>query len=91
MATPYSIIYERAIGKMIERNFASLTNTVKENMLKNYLKMAEAKFEDVCLYDLSVKTEDSNGYASDLNNAEIEILALGIVFQWFSQCVFDTD
>lgn len=91
MATPYSIIYERAINKMIERNFASLTTAVKESMLKNYLKMAEAKFENVCAYDLSLKTEDTDGYVADLQNAEIEVLALGMVFQWFSQCVFDTD
>lgn len=89
MATPFSEIYERALFKMKGHELFKLQNETasKEDIyavLYMYLVSAQADFEDLCETDLTDINIENNQYNNDLSNKEIEILALGIRYHYFS-------
>ena len=84
MATPFSEIYERAILKFSDYEFLKLPESEK------YLMGARADFEKMCRIDLSQIDAVRKEFKLDLDNEVIEILALGIAYQWVSSKVLDS-
>lgn len=85
MATPFDKIYERALFKFKGYDILKLTDEESmEHALYNYMLMAQADFQNICRKDLSDR-DDANGcYNADLDDIEIEILALGIRWHYIS-------
>ena len=82
MATPFSEIYERAIFKFADRNLLKLTDDEKEAVLEKYLLSSQARFSNICRIDLSDRDEEKKQYNNTLDEASIEILALGVAYYW---------
>lgn len=90
MATPFSEIYERAILKFSDYEFLKLPESEREYILEKYLMGARADFEKMCRIDLSQIDTIRKEFKLDLDNEVIEILALGIAYQWVSSKVLDS-
>lgn len=84
MATPYEIIYNRALSKIEDPTLAMLPEEDLENMLHGYLMSAIAKHRK-CEHDLSDRDEELKQFNSDLSDLEIEILSILVVREWISQ------
>lgn len=89
MATPFTTIYERALFKMKGHELFKLSeeNTSKEDIysvLHMHLLSAQADFESLCETDLNDIDSEMGQYNNDLTNKEIEILALGVRYHYFS-------
>lgn len=82
MATPFTDIYERAIFKFADRNLLKLTDEEKEQVLEKYLLSSQVRFSNVCRFDLSDRDEEKKQFNQTLDEASIEILALGIAYYW---------
>lgn len=82
MATPFSEIYERAIFKFADRNLLKLTDDEKEAVLEKYLLSSQVRFSNICRIDLSDRDEGKKQYNNTLDEASIEILALGVAYYW---------
>lgn len=77
MATPYSTIYNRALQKFTDYEFANLPDRDMEEMLHDWLLSSIAKFRQ-CENDLSDRDEELRQFNVDLVDEEIEILAIMI-------------
>lgn len=86
MATPYSIIYDRASAKITDYDLALVSDDDLQLMFRGWLKSAIAKFRK-CTSDLSDRDDELNIFNVDLVDEEIEILALLIVAEWLESQV----
>ena len=89
MATPFSTIYDRALFKFKGYELFKINQDVTEpkdvyEVLYVHLQSAQADFESLCKSDLSDIDLETQQYNVDLSNKEIEILALGIRYHYFS-------
>jgi hypothetical protein len=81
MATPYSKIYERALAKITDYDLAFLPDDDFRFMIRGWLNSAISKFRK-CASDLSDRDDEIEVFNVDLEDEEIEILALLIVCEW---------
>ena len=81
MATPYSIVYDRALAKLTDYDLAFMPDDDLQLMLRGWLKSAIAKFRK-CASDLSDRDDELNTFNVDLVDEEIEILAMLVVAEW---------
>lgn len=85
MATPFSTIYERALFLFKGYDILKLDyDDAIENVLHNYLLMAQGDFQNICRKDLSDRDDDNQCYGADLDDVEIGILAMGIRWHYVS-------
>lgn len=78
MATLYSTVYDRALSKITDYELASLPNYDLEEILHGYLLSSIAKFRK-CKNDLKDRDEEIRQFNTDLEDEEIEILAIMMV------------
>ena len=81
MATPYSIVYDRALAKLTDYDLAFVPDDDLQLMLRGWLNSAIAKFRK-CASDLSDRDDELNTFNVDLVDEEIEILAIMIAVEW---------
>lgn len=91
MATAYTEIYKRFYDKITDYNMVDFDLDTREEILESYLKSAEVEFERICQKDLTDKDDYLKQYNEDLSNKEIEILASGMLYYWYSPMVHNTD
>ena len=89
MATSYSVIYNRALQKFTDYEFANLPERDMEEMLHDWLLSAIAKFRK-CKNDLSDRDEELRQFNVDLEDEEIEILAIMIAREHLSPILHST-
>jgi hypothetical protein len=89
MATAYEPIYNRALAKIQDFELANLSDRDIEEMLHGWLMSAIAKFRQ-CKNDLKDRDEELRQFNVDLEDEEIEILAIMIVREWLSPQVHST-
>lgn len=78
MATTYEIVYNRALSKITDYELAALPNYDLEDILHGYLLSSIAKFRK-CKNDLKDRDEEIRQFNVDLEDEEIEILAIMMV------------
>lgn len=83
MATLYSTVYNRALAKIQDYDLANLPDRDLEEMLHGWLMSAIAKFRQ-CKNDLSDRDEELRQFNVDLEDEEIEILAIMVVREWLA-------
>ena len=81
MATPYQIVYDRALQKCTDYDLVALPDVELTEMLHSWLLSAIAKFRQ-CKHDLKDRDDELAQFNSDLDDEEIEILAIMIVREW---------
>lgn len=91
MGTPYTAVYEKALFRFRDYSFPALNEVDVSGVLKFYLNSAISDFAPICKEDLSVDSEESTAFKSDLSEEVQEILALGISFYWLSAQVLNED
>lgn len=78
--TPYENIYTRFLTKITDFNLLSLNDEDLHNMMYGWLCSAVAKQK---IFDNTFTFDDENlCFEEDLNDAEIEILAVGMAIEW---------
>jgi hypothetical protein len=87
--TLYSTLYERCLQKLEDPQLAMLPDEDIEEMLHGWLMSAIAKFRQ-CKNDLKDRDEELRQFNVDLEDEEIEILAIMIVREWLSPQVHST-
>lgn len=83
MATTYDKIYNRALAKIQDFDLANLPDRDLEEMLHDWLMAAIAKFRQ-CKNDLSDRDEELRQFNVDLEDEEVEILAIMVVREWLA-------
>lgn len=83
MATTYDKVYNRALAKIQDFDLVALQDRDLEEMLHGWLMSAISKFRQ-CKNDLSDRDEELRQFNVDLEDEEIEILAIMIVREWLA-------
>lgn len=81
MATPYQTVYDRALQKCTDYDLVTLPDIELTEMLHSWLLSAIAKFRQ-CKNNLKDRDDELAQFNSDLEDEEIEILAIMIVREW---------
>lgn len=89
MATTYETIYNRALNKITDFELANLPSCDLEEMLHDWLISAIAKFRQ-CKNDLKDRDEELRRFNIDLEDEEIEILAIMMVREHLSPQLHNT-
>lgn len=84
MPTPFNDIYSRAIFRFADYEFLKHDIPTREDILWNYLRSAKTEFAPICEKNLDDYNEDLQEFNIELNDDEIEILALGVAYHWLS-------
>jgi len=90
MSTPYSKIYDLFLNKISDDMFISLTTENKNAILNGYLKSACSDFKK-CKYDLSDRNDTTQLFNVDLDDIEVEILSIGMVYNWINPKVLNVE
>ena len=84
MATPFTDIYARAIFRFADYEFLKQDIETREGVLEKYLMSAKTEFQRVCKTDLGDYDLELKQFNQTLDDEIIEILSLGIAFNWLS-------
>ena len=83
MATTYDKVYNRALAKIQDFDLVALQDRDLEEMLHDWLIAAISKFRQ-CKNDLSDRDEELRQFNVDLEDEEVEILAIMVVREWLA-------
>lgn len=90
MATPFSEVYSRMLGKISDYSFLQLTQDEVEDTLYPYLKTSCVKFKK-CLKNLSDRDANAKLFSDDLTDEESEILAALMIVEYLSPKIVTSD
>ena len=79
--TSYDTIFNRFLQKITDYKLLELSNDDVHQMMNGWLKSSIAKFRR-CKNDLSQRDDEIEMFTSDLEDIEIEILAMLMVGEW---------
>lgn len=91
MATPYSVIYESALGRFSDYDFLPIADFQREAILLGHLRRARSDFINICKQDLSKYDDVQEEFFEDLDQEVIEILSLGVAYHWLSSKVLNSE
>jgi hypothetical protein len=89
MGTPYEKIYNRFLSRITDFNLVELDDYSLNEMLKSWLHSAVIKTRTSG--NLSARDEDNEVFESDLNDLDIELLAMGMTLAWLDQTLNSTE
>ena len=89
MATPFQTIYDRASQKLTDYDLALLPEYDLQDMFHGYLMSAIAKFRK-CKSDLKDRDDELLQFNVDLEDEEIEILAVMVPREWLQPQLMST-
>lgn len=79
--TSYDTIFNRFLQKITDYKLLELSDNDVHQMMNGWLKSSIAKFRR-CKNDLSQRDDEIEMFTSDLEDIEIEILAMLMVGEW---------
>lgn len=86
--TSYSIVYDRFLNSTTDFSFVDLDDYTLNEMLKGWLNSAIVKTRTSS--DLS-HDDDSETFNNDLDDLDIELLAIGMRLAWLDQRINSTE
>lgn len=86
--TSYSIVYDRFLNSTTDFSFVDLDDYTLNEMLKGWLNSAIVKTRTSS--DLS-HDDDSETFNNDLDDLDIELLAMGMRLAWLDQRINSTE
>ena len=90
MATPFSEIYSRMLGKISDYSFINLTIEELEDSLEPFLLTSCVKFKK-CLTDLKDRDMVTKQFKIELTDEEEEILASLMIVEYLSPKIITSD
>ena len=87
--TSYETIYSRFLNRITDFNLAELDDYTLNNMLRSWLSSAIVKVRTST--DLSQRDEENEVFVNDLNDLDIELLAMGMTLAWVDQTLNSTE
>ena len=91
MSTPFSIIYNRALFKFKDHDLLNMSEETRETFFFNFLVMSQTEFQKFSKIDILKRNDELKEYSEDLDDEIINILALGIAYNWVSFSTIDDD
>jgi hypothetical protein len=88
--TPYSDIFDIFANKITDYDLFSLEDDDIEDFCTKYLKSAIVKFKK-CKKDLTDRDDSEKTFNLELNDEEIEILAMTMVVQWITPKILNIE
>ena len=89
MSTPYEKVYERFLNRTTDFNLADLDDHTLNEMLKGWLHSAIVKTRTSS--DLAKRDDNVEVFEGDLNDLDVELLAMGMVLAWLDQRINSTE
>lgn len=89
MATPYEKVYDRFLSRTTDFNLAELDDYTLNEMLKSWLHSAIVRTRTSS--DLSVRDDKNEVFNNDLNDLDVELLAMGMTLAWLDQTLNSTE
>ena len=89
MATPYEKVYGRFLNRITDFNLGDLDDYTLNEMLKNWLHSAIVNTRTSS--DLSDRDNDNEVFNVDLNDRDVELLAMGMTLAWVDQYLNSTE
>lgn len=89
MATPYEKVYERFLNRTTDFNLVELDNDTLNEMLRNWLCSAIVNVRTSS--SLSDRDDELAVFNNDLNDLDIELLAMGMTMAWLDQTLNSTE
>jgi hypothetical protein len=89
MATPYEKIYNRFLNSTTDFNLVELDDYALNNMLKEWLNSAIVNVRTST--DLSARDDESECFANDLSEQDVELLSMGMRLAWLDQRINSTE
>lgn len=86
--TSYEVVYRRFLNSTTDFNFADFDDYTLNEMLKEFLYSAIVKTRTSS--NLS-RDEDSEAFKNDLNDMDVELLAMGMRLAWLDQRINSTE
>lgn len=90
MSTPFSTIYERALFKFKDHDLLNMSEETRDTFFYNFLIMAQTEFQKFSKTEIA-RDDELKEYTEDLDDEIINILALGIAYNWVSFSTVDDD
>lgn len=91
MSTPFSTIYNRALFKFKDHDLLNMSEEARETFFFNFLVMSQTEFQKFSKIDILKRNDELKEYSEDLDDEIINILALGIAYNWVSFSTIDDD
>jgi hypothetical protein len=89
MGTPYEKVYGRFLNSTTDFNLADLDDHTLNEMLKDWLHSAIVKTRTSS--DLAARDDENEVFKNDLNDLDIELLAMGMRLSWLDQTLNSTE
>ena len=90
MSTPFSTIYERALFKFKDHDLLNMSEETRDTFFYNFLIMAQTEFQKFSKTEIA-RDDELKEYTEDLDDEIVNILALGIAYNWVSFSTVDDD
>jgi hypothetical protein len=82
MATPYNTIYNQFLDRVTDYDLLQLTYNDKESFLYGLMVKSCAKFNKICVYNLSNRDDSTKQFDVDLQEDDIDIIVTGMIVEW---------
>lgn len=89
MATPYEKIYNRFGQKITDFNLAEIDDHSLDQMLNGWLNSAIVNVRTSS--DLSNRDDENEMFNDNLQDSDVELLAMGMVMAWLDQYLNSTE
>lgn len=90
MATPFEDVFSSFLMKVSDYELLDLDEETTEKVLVNLLTLAVARFNQVCVKDLT-NTQSGDSFVDDLSVEEIDILSEIMVENWIKPKIYNLD
>jgi hypothetical protein len=87
--TSYEKVYSRFLNRTTDFNLAELDDYTLNEMLKNWLYSAIIRVRTSS--DLSKRDDENEVFDNDLNDLDVELLAMGMTLAWLDQTLNSTE
>ena len=91
MATPFSDIYNSFLNKVTDVDLVEMESEDQELFLYGLMIQSCAKFNDICLIDLTDINNTSDQFNSTLTGEIINIISTGMIVEWLKPQYYFND
>jgi hypothetical protein len=91
MSTPYSIVIETFLSKVVDYHLNLMDTTDREVYVNKLLLSAVIKFQKICKVDLTDRDETLKQFNQELDDEIVDILAELMVTEWLKPYVNNAD
>lgn len=100
MVVSFDVFTGAFLAKLTEYDFIRMSDAMRRELTDGYLRRACARFDEVCVYDLTARDDFTRTFelerdGVDITPAEldeiVDIVSLGMLVQWFTQQYYNQE